>query len=569
MIVNIKRNWFIYAVLAALTLVVYSQVMTFPFVSYDDGIYVTNNAHIRDGITPSSLAWALTGKYEANWIPLTWVSYMLDHQVSASASSGEENASTYHRTNLLLHVMSTLLLFLLLGTLTGSRWRSALVAAIFAVHPLHVESVAWVAERKDVLSTFFMMLTLLAYVSYVRRPGAGRYILTMIAFVLGLMSKSMLVTLPVLLLLLDFWPLKRVGGSSDEGEAKQRPCRKLLVEKLPFFAAALVAGVVTVMAQEHGEAVRSFVRYPMGERLANGAVSYLAYIGKTLWPTKLACFYPHPHNTIPIWEVAGAVVALAVLTFIAIRAARRLPQVAVGWLWYLVTLVPVIGIVQVGAQGMADRYMYVPMIGLSIAVVWGVAELVRPSFRHRTVVLGVVSCLLLVCLMVKAHSQVGMWKDDIVLFTHAIDVTSANSLMQFNLADSYLNQGDSDQAAEHFRAALDFSPNDAESQNNLAMILLQQAQEEGAAGSDSYVFQEVRFSRSKIDEADEHFRAAVRLLPNSAGPHRYLACVLMIEGKTDEAIAEFRAALRINPDSSTQQALQEALANKQAPGKAR
>lgn len=564
MVQHVKRNWFIYLFLMIITLVVYSRVVDFQLLHYDDNTYITDNSHIRQCVTPDAVKWALSGKYEANWIPLTWLSYMLDYRAYAHSLPGcDHEASVYHRTNLLLHLLNTLLLFSVLMIFTGSRWKSALVAAIFAVHPLHVESVAWVAERKDVLSTFFMMLTLLAYVSYVRRPGVGRYILTALAFTLGLMAKSMLVTLPVLLLLLDFWPLKRLAGS-DSDKSSPQPLRKLLIEKLPLFAISLVVGLITITAQEHGGAVRSLVRYPVGERLANAAVSYLAYIGKMVWPAKLACFYPHPHNTIPAWQTAGSVAVLTIATLAAIRLSRRLPQVTVGWMWYLVTLLPVIGIVQVGAQAMADRYMYVPMIGLSIAAVWGAAELIKPKGRQREVALTF-GCVILACLAIRAHSQVAFWQDDISLFKHAIEVTSKNSQMEYNLANSYLNEGDPDQAATYFLAAIHDNPYDGQSHNNLAMVLLQQA--EGANEPDAYVFQGSHFSREKITQADEHFRAAVHLLPGAAGPHRYLACVLMIEGKFNAAIAEFKISLSISPDSGTEQALQEALAARRAAGK--
>ncbi len=562
---NIKRNWFIYIFLVFITLVVYSRVVEFELLHFDDNTYVTDNPNIRQGITPAAIKWAVSGKYEANWIPLTWVSYMLDYQGYARSwpGFGPDEASVYHRTNLILHVLNTLLLFLVLGLLTGSRWKSTLAAAVFAVHPLHVESVAWVAERKDVLSTFFMMLTLLGYLWYVKRPGTLRYAPTLAAFLLGLMSKSMLVTLPILLLLLDFWPLKRLG-SSDDAKAHQGLLRRLIIEKAPFFAASLAVGIVTMLVQERGEALRSLAGYPMGERLANAAVSGVAYIGKMLWPVKLSCFYPHPHDTLPVWQVVAAVAALTGITLVAFRVSKRLPHVTVGWLWYLVTLLPVIGIIQVGAQAMADRYTYVPMIGISIAVIWGLAEAVRQKMRYKTRILAAVSCVVLVGLMARAHSQVSVWRDDITLFSHAVTVTPGNSQMEYNLANSYLNLGEDEKAAEHFRRTVEINPYDAEAHNNLAMILLQMAEEKGADEADAYEFQGARFSRAEIDQARQHFAAAARLLPGTAGPHRYLACVLMIQGDLDGAIAEFEAALKVRPDSGTEEALREAMAAREA-----
>lgn len=565
MVQHVKRNWFIYLLLIAVTLIVYSRVVDFQLVHYDDSTYVMDNPHILRCINLESVRWAMSGKYEANWMPLTWISYMLDYQGYARSwpcYAADSAAHIYHRTNLILHVMNTLLLFVLLSLSTGSRWKSALAAAVFSVHPLHVESVAWVAERKDVLSTFFLMLTLLAYLSYTRKPGVLRYSVATVTFVLGLMSKSMLVTVPVLLLLLDFWPLRRAAYMKN-GASSGSPIGKLLIEKLPLFAVSLAVGVITIVVQERGEAMRSLATYPMGERLANAVVSYWVYIGKTFWPVNLACFYPHPHDTIPTWQVVISAVALVLATAAAVRLAKRLPQVTVGWLWYLVMLLPVIGIIQVGAQAMADRYSYVPMIGLSVALIWGAAAL-TPRSGGRTAVFGALSCLMVACLMVRAYSQVGVWKDDIVLFAHAVGVTHGNSQMHFNLANSYLNQGDEDLAAEHFEAAIRINPADGESHNNLAMILLQRAERTGADDPDAYVFQGARFSRKDIRKAGAHFGAAAKLMPGGAGPHRYLACVLMIQGRLDEAIAEFRASLAIGPDTSTQEALREAILAKQA-----
>lgn len=560
MIHNIKRNWFIYLFLIIVTLAVYSRVTDFDILHFDDSTYITENPHIRQGVTPDAVKWALTARYQANWMPVTWISYMIDYHGYSRSLPGFASlteAATYHRTSLILHVLNTLLLFVFLNWVTQSRWKSATVAAIFAVHPLQVESVAWIAERKNVLSTFFMMLTLISYAWYVKRPAVRRYLLSLVCFVLGLMAKPMLVSLPIILLLLDYWPLKR----QQSGYSR----RQLTLEKLPLAAASAVVAIVTVLAQRGDEAVRSLAKYPLGERLANAAVSYIAYIGKAFWPVKLSCFYPHPHDTIPTWQVAAAWVLLAMLTFVALRVARRLPQVTVAWLWYLVTLVPVIGIVQVGGQAMADRYMYVPMIGLLIGLTWGLAEVIHPKLPHRAAILGTLGCLAIACLAPVAYRQAGVWKDDIVLFSHAVEVTRANSQMHYNLANSYLSLGEDEKAAKHFRAAADINPHDGESRNNLAMILLAQAESEGASDASAYVYQGIRFSRSRIDEAREHFAAATALLPDSAGPHRYLACVLMIQGHIDQAIAEFETAQKIDPDAGTREALREALAARRPP----
>lgn len=541
MITNIKRNWLVYILLIVITLVVYSRVTEFKFVHYDDLTYVTDNDHVKTGLTPANIRYAFSWTEDGNWIPLTWMSYMLDHDVSAQLYSMEvtdsESPAVYHATNLILHVMNTLLLFIVLSALTGLRWRSAMVAAIFAVHPLHVESVAWVAERKDVLSTFFLLLTLCAYVWYSKRPGVYRYLLVAVAFALGLMAKSMLVTLPVVMLLLDMWPLRRLVGWTGDKKVPGEPLRRLVLEKAPLLVLSLAAAVVAVFAQKHGNAVGSLADYPLGERLANALVSYIVYVGKTIWPTKLACLYPHPHGGLPVWQVAGCSLIFAALTFAAVRVTRKLPYLTVGWLWYVITLLPVIGVVQVGTQAMADRYTYIPMIGLSIAIVWGVSELLAGR-RAGSTTFAVVSGLVICCLMVPAYSQMGFWRDDLTLFGHAIEVTSDNATAQFNLANSLVRDGQLDPAIAHFREAIRIDPNKSEAHNNLGGILL---------------------SQHETSEAAEHFRIAVRLKPDYPDAHSNLAIVLMDEGKVSEAIAHLKIAHRLKPyDQSITQSLEDA-----------
>lgn len=530
MVSSIKRDWFIYLFLIAITLIVYSQVTEFEFVHYDDDVYVTENNHVKTGFTLANLKHAFTLTEDGNWIPLVWISLMTDHVMSVHTHSDEygndENPAVYHRTNLILHLLNTLLLFTALSAMTGLRWRSAVVAAIFAVHPLHVESVAWVAERKDVLSTLFMMLTLCVYLWYVKRPCIGRYLLVAAIFVLGLMSKQMLVTLPIVLLLLDMWPLKRnMASKKTPGE----PLRKLILEKIPLLMLAFAASVATVLAQGHQKSVMSLVKYPLGVRLDNSLVSYISYIAKTFLPMKLACFYPHPSNTLPIWQVVACGLVLVALTIAAIRVARKLPYLTVGWLWYLITLLPVIGIVQVGFQAMADRYAYITQIGLSIAIVWGVSELL--IYRRAGILkLGVLSGLVIACLMVRAHSQASVWKNDLALFTHAVDVTSNNAIAQYNLANHLMDNGQLDIAIAHFREAVRIDPNKSDAHNNLGIAL---------------------YKQSNFSEAMEHFKTAVRLRPNYVDAHLNIASILMSQKNNTEAISHLEIVHRIQPNNQS------------------
>jgi hypothetical protein len=349
--------------LVAITLAVYLPVRQFGFVNFDDPDYVSANAHIAHGLTRAAVLWAFTTGYAANWHPLTWLSHMIDVQVFGV------NAGPQHLVNLLLHVLNTLLLFGLLHRMTGARGRSAFVAALFAVHPLHVESVAWIAERKDVLSTLFWMLTMWAYVAYVRRPSWARYLGVAIAFALGLMAKPMLVTLPAVLLLLDVWPLGRTGVTR-----LLRPRRALVLEKLPLFALAAVSSVMTFLVQRRGGAVSTVDQYPWASRVANALVEYVVYLGRMCWPARLSIFYPYSQS-LPGWSVAGSLVLLVALSVAVFRAGGRRPYLVVGWLWYVVTLVPVIGLIQIGTQARADRYTYVPLIGIFIMAAWGLPDL--------------------------------------------------------------------------------------------------------------------------------------------------------------------------------------------------
>jgi hypothetical protein len=427
-------DWLVVAGLLLLSAVIYAQVVGFEFTNYDDTAYVPDNVHVRDGFSLRGIGWAFTTFETANWYPLTWLSLMLDCQLFGP------RAGAIHAVNALLHAADAVLLFIVLRRMTGCRWPSAAVAALFAVHPLHVESVAWVAERKDVLSTLFFLLTLLAYHWYATKPGVGRWSLVFLSMGVGLLSKPMLVTLPFVLLLLDYWPL---------GPAR-RPLWLLFVEKLPLLALSAAVSAVTVVAQVSLGATKMIgdkVGLPL--RLANAAVAYVKYLAMTFWPTDLAVLYPYKFHPSPLL-VAASVAILVTLTLAAIFLIRRAPYVTVGWFWYLGTLVPTIGVIQVGAQGMADRYMYIPSIGIFIAIVWAAAALVRHHVALTTAFAAITAALL-----IAAYQQVGYWANSELLFLHAIAVTGENPESCENLGDTLLHHNRFKDAEEQFRKVLE------------------------------------------------------------------------------------------------------------------
>jgi len=427
------------------------------------------------------------------------------------------NAGSHHLTNVLFHIINTLLLFIVLKRMSNALWQSAFVAALFALHPLHVESVAWVAERKDVLSTFFWMLTMWGYVRYVERPGTNRYLLVVLFFILGLMAKPMLVTLPLVLLLLDYWPLKRFQfGQSGGG--------RLVLEKLPLLALSAVSSVATYFVQQSGGAVEPLSVHPLTVRTANALVSYTVYMGKMIWPFHLAVLYPYP-PTFPWWQVAGACLLLATVSLLAIRAVKRRPYLAMGWLWYVGTIVPVIGLVQVGSQAMADRYTYVPLIGLFIMIVWGVPELVA-RWRHRKTALSIIAATFLSILTATTLLQVRYWTNSITLFEHALHVTTNNYVAHDNLAFALEKQDRINEAISNYSKALRINPSLASTRNSLAVILAKQG---------------------RIDEAISHFSEALRRDPEYAEAYNNLGLAFANQGGTSEAIKHYSAALRINP----------------------
>ncbi len=528
---NTRRDFFIYLFLILVTLATYWQVCNNEFVNFDDPEYVTENPQVQAGLTLKGIVWAFTTGHALNWHPLTWISHMIDCQLYGL------NAQGHHLTNLLFHAVNTVLLFLVFRRMTGAVWQSAFVAVLFAVHPLHVESVAWVAERKDVLSSFFWILTMWTYASYVENPSPYRYLLTLIFFALGLMAKPMLVTLPFVLLLLDWWPLGRTP-IAQSGEVKnQRMAEsihpkdrlslnlRLLWEKIPLFFLVAVSSVV-IFAAQYKDAVARLGQFPINIRLANALVSYVAYIVKMIWPTNLAVLYPHPGNTLPNWQVVGAGLLLVCVSGLFIWAAQWRPYPAVGWLWYIGTLVPVIGIVQVGVQSMADRYMYMPLVGLSIIIAWGVPDFVA-RWRHRKIWLAIATGVLLLVLMGRTWSQVRYWRDSITLFEHAVNVTANNPVAHYNLGVALAEQGRIAEAIAHYSEAVWINPEYAMAHNNLGVVLDSQGQ---------------------IKEAMVHYSEALRIKPDFWEAHNNLGTALESQGQITEAIANYSEALRIKPD---------------------
>jgi len=508
------------------------QVRNHAFIHLDDGEYITDNIHVHTGLSWDNITWAFTSTHAANWHPLTWLSHMLDCELFGLNPKG------HHLNSVLFHLLNSLLLFLLLKRMTGTLWRSGFVAALFALHPLHVESVAWVAERKDVLSTFFLFLTLLSYIWYVERPGFYRYLFIILFFTLGLMAKPMLVTLPFALLLLDYWPLERIqlGQSGISHAAQSHPsiitknlraqAFSLLLEKTPFFVLAAVSSLVTFLVQRSGGAVGGLEIYPFNIRIANALLSYLLYIIKMIWPQNLAVFYPHPGQSLPMWQAAGAGLLLLVISIAFIRAGRRYPYLPVGWLWYVGTLVPVIGLVQVGAQAMADRYTYVPLIGLFIMIAWGVPDLLG-GWRYGKPALALAATSLLSALIVCSSLQVSHWENSLTLFDHSLRATSKNSQIHNNLGNVLTQKGKLQEAIAHYTEALEISPNYAEAHINLGVVLAEQG---------------------RLEEAIKHYSVALQLKPNSSELHNNLGVALFRLGDIPGAISSYFAAVKLKPD---------------------
>ena len=527
--------------LIAITWAVFGQTLGHEFVNFDDPPYVSENPQIQAGINWQNVIWAFTHVHSHNWHPLTTVSHMLDCQLFGL------RPGAHHFVNVLLHSVSTVLLFILLAQITGKIWSSGFMAAIFAIHPLHVESVAWIAERKDVLSGLFFVLTLLAYVRYAQKQTVWRYLTMSLLFVCGLLSKPMLVTLPLILLLLDYWPLERF---------QKYAAGKLIAEKIPLFVLSAGSVVATVIAQRGG--IVEIAQLPMTWRVANALSAYLIYIWQTIWPANLALIYPHP-GRLPVWQIAGASALLILITTGAFVLRRRAPYLISGWLWYVIMLLPVIGLVQVGSQAHADRYAYLPQIGLCIAATSGVVDLSR-SFRWRRELLSVAAPIVIVFLAVSAWIQTSYWHDTERLWNRTLAVTNRNDIAHFNLGEfllkvhrvdeaitqlrifladqpndpnanfqlgsAFAEKGELDLAIRYFQKTLQFEPGNPEAETNLANVSLR---------------------ADRLDEAVEHYRNVLQHEPRSALAHYNLAVGLHRQGRLSEAIVHYKEALAIQP----------------------
>jgi protein O-mannosyl-transferase len=501
------------------TLAVYGQVYNYDFFSIDDDVYVYENSDVRSGLSLHSIINSFTSTHgSCLWIPVTWLSLIIDRELFGL------NPGAFHLINVLFHILNTLLLFAFFRKTTGYAGRSAFIAALFALHPLHVESVAWITERKDVLSIFFMMLALQSYAQYVENLSLKKYLPVIIFFALGIMAKPMIITFPVLLLLLDFWPLGRLTGG---GKAKPVSINRIILEKIPFFAISAIDFVATLVAAKRGEALISLNALPLFQRIQEALVSYMLYMGKMFVPRRLAFFYPYRNEAIPLWEVVCAVLVLSGITLLAIRLWRNSPWYAFGWFWYLVSLIPVIGFFQTGEQSMADRFTYMPLIGLFVLGVWGVSE----SMKNRSQGKLIVSLLMAVIISVYGTItwvQVRHWKDSYSLLSHALTVTSKNCLAHRYIGYYYASHGKIEDAFIHFNEALKIDPGFPEIHNDLGVL----------------------FTRiGNYDEALAHFRDALRLNPNYPEVHDNIGILYAYQGKNNEALMHYNESLKLKPNN--------------------
>ena len=520
-----KRNVVLCLLLVVATLALYNPVNRHPFVNYDDDRYVTENPHVHKGLNWDTVAWAMTATEQGNWHPLTWLSHALDYQLF------HQNPAGHHFTSLLIHAANAVLLFLLLMYATGRLGPSLFVAALFALHPINVESVAWIAERKNVLSTFFFFAALGAYCWYARKPDWKRYLAFTSLFILGLMSKPMVITLPFVLLLLDYWPLGRIEkGPKGPRLVMQAPISRLLFEKLPLLALSGASALITMRAQQAGGAVRSIMQFSLGVRLENAVVAYATYLWKMVWPSHLAPLYPHPGNSLAAWQVVVSGLVLLAVSGVVLRFRSR-RYLMTGWLWFLGTLVPVIGLVQVGDQAMADRYAYIPLIGIFVMIAWGAADLAdsrRIGFAGRMIP---AACILL-ALSWATNRQLGYWSSSYDLWTHTLAVTDRNFIAEDNLGGALLLQGKPDEAYPHFQAAAKINPRDPMSHSNLGAYLQQHGQ---------------------LPEAMEQYQRTIELTSDAgllAATYANLGAAYRKLGDDEKARDSFDQALRLNPDQS-------------------
>jgi tetratricopeptide (TPR) repeat protein len=543
------RPFYFYLLLAIVVVLVYGRVQHFDFVDYDDSAYVTENLHVRTGLSVANIAWAFAKGYAANWIPLTSISQMLDCQLFGLESGW------HHLTSVFFHTLSTLLLFGLLRRITGSTWRSLFVAFVFGLHPLHVESVAWIAERKDVLGAFFWIVTLWSYVYYVERPSRRRYVLVALSLSLGLLSKPTTVTLPFALLLLDVWPLKRIDLTGIDISELSR----LIREKVPLFALSAGACVVTYVVAQRDGTIQSVELIPIGVRFSNAFVSYATYFIRLVYPVRLAVFYPYPPPT--LWQTVAAVTAFLLITVLVLRS-LNFPYLFMGWFWYLGALVPVIGLVQAGAQSHADRYTYIPLIGISIMLAWGLTDWAKRWQRGPAVVAGIAIAFCAGWLIV-TWRQVGYWKNSESLFRHALDVTTGNYVAHQNYGFALRQRGRVADAISQFEIAIQIRPENVESHTSLGEALLAEGRTDEAAPElleslrlnptypEVHVDLGVLLDRlGRTREAAMQYQQAVDLKPDDAVAHSGLGSMLVALGQTDEGLRELYTGTQLDPSDA-------------------
>jgi len=518
----IRRDIFICLFLIFATSAVYWQVSGYDFISLDDGEYVHDNYYVRSGITKESITWAFTKFHSNNWHPLAWISLMIDCHLFGV------DAKAHHVVNLLFHILNSLLLFMVFRMMTGAVWKSAFVAALFALHPMHVESVAWISERKDVLSVFFMMLTLLSYYKYTQNIEVKRYVPVVVFFVLGLLAKPMLVTLPFVLLLLDVWPISRMQYGNlfkiNNTNKKRMQLSFLLLEKTPLFFLSAASSIVTFLAQKKGGIVVPLQVLPFEMRIQNAIVSYIRYIEKMVWPSKLAFYYPY--QDVHVWHVAGSMILIISITFLAVKLIKNNPFLFVGWFWYIGTLVPVIGLIQVASQSMADRYTYVPYIGLFIIAAWGIPGCIK-GMGNRLKILTTVSATLFFGLMVCTWMQLRYWENSSTLYQRTINVTVNNLFANLNLGAVFLGQKKYDEAIDQYLEATRIDPNYSKTYNLLGRTY---------AAKENY------------RKAIEYFNKAIQMGENSAESYFFMARALMMQRKVDEAVAYYLKSIEIKKD---------------------
>jgi protein O-mannosyl-transferase len=514
------------------TFSVYSQVQDHEFINYDDNKYVTESSIVKAGFTTENIILVFTDAHFGMWIPITTLSYILDYELYVL------NAKGYLLTNLFFHIANSLLLFLVLFRFTGAIWQSAFVAAMFAFHPLNVDSVAWVSERKNVLSTLFLLLTMWAYINYVNKPTIKKYGLVFLFFSLGLMSKPILVTLPFVLLLLDYWPLGRVktgdGRSNneilEESTAKGSGILQLVLEKIPLFLLIIGSSIVTVVSHNIAFGVSSLEVISLQSRLANAMVSYLEYLEKMVWPIGLSILYPHPGNALPVWQGIFSGIALLGITIISIRLIRKAPYFVVGWFWFLGTLLPVAGILRAGVHVMADHYAYISLIGVFIIIAWGIPELIS-KWRYKVKVLSVLAAIIIPILLLTTWEQVSHWKNSITIFKHAIRVTDIKypnfSLVHNNLGIALFAEKKNAEAIFHYKMAINLQPNKTKAHYNLGIAL---------------------FAEKKNEEAIFHYKIAIQLNPNFTNAHYNLGIIYLQKGEMREAVHHFQETVRLSPD---------------------